>query len=286
MSSSSRKCAGVAHFGTMLALAMSTRGARSWVRSTPTGLPLCTSSVSSGPIERSVSVMASKLRQSRAARPLPPYTTRSSGRSATSGSRLFCSIRSAASWIHPLQERAVPRAARTTCGIRVLRRRRTLRLSRRTRADYPPRMEDFRKNLIEDDDARIEELLRSAKRVAVLGIKTEEQSGQPAFYVPATLQRLGLQIVPVPVYFPEVTTILGEKVYRKVAEVPGEIDIVDVFRRSRDVAPHLADLLAKRPRAVWLQSGIWDDQTAEALARAGVLVVQDRCLMVEFRAIR
>jgi len=147
-------------------------------------------------------------------------------------------------------------------------------------------MEDFRKNLIEDDDARIEELLRSAKRVAVLGIKTEEQSGQPAFYVPATLQRLGLQIVPVPVYYPEVTTILGEKVYRKVADVPGDVDIVDVFRRSRDVAPHLPDLLAKKPRAVWLQSGIRDDKTAEALARAGILVVQDRCLMVEYRAMR
>ena len=147
-------------------------------------------------------------------------------------------------------------------------------------------MEDFRKNLIEDDDARIAELLRSTKRVAVLGIKTEAQSGQPAFYVPATLQRMGVQIVPVPVYYPEATTILGETVYRKLADVPGDIDIVDVFRRSRDVAPHLADLLAKRPRAVWLQSGIRDDQTAEALARAGVLVVQDRCLMVEFRAVR
>ena len=147
-------------------------------------------------------------------------------------------------------------------------------------------MEDFRKNLIEDDEARIEELLRSTKRVAVLGIKTEAQSGQPAFYVPATLQRMGVQIVPVPVYYPEVTTILGEKVYRKLADVPGDIDIVDVFRRPRDVPQHLSDLLAKRPRAVWMQSGIRDDQTAEALARAGVLVVQDRCLMVEFRAIR
>ena len=128
--------------------------------------------------------------------------------------------------------------------------------------------------------------MRSAERVAVLGIKTEAQSGQPAFYVPATLQRLGLQIVPVPVYYPEVTTILGEKVYRKVVDVPGDVDIVDVFRRSRDVAPHLPDLLAKKPRAVWLQSGIRDDKTAEALARAGILGVQDRCLMVEDRAIR
>jgi len=147
-------------------------------------------------------------------------------------------------------------------------------------------MDEWRRNLIEDEEDRVAELLRSTRRVAVLGIKTEAQPGQPAFYVPATLQRMGLSIVPVPVYFPEVKEILGEKVYRKVADVPGEIDIVDVFRRSADVGQHLSDLLAKHPRAVWLQSGIRDDQTAEALARAGVLVVQDRCLMVEFRAIR
>src|SRR3954469_6429413 len=64
MSSSSRKCSGVAHFGTMLALAISTRGANSWVRRTPTGLPLWTSKVSSGAIVRSVSTIASKLRPS------------------------------------------------------------------------------------------------------------------------------------------------------------------------------------------------------------------------------
>ena len=147
-------------------------------------------------------------------------------------------------------------------------------------------MDEWRRNLIEDDEHRIAELLQSARRVAVLGIKTEAQSGQPAFYVPAALQRMGLSIVPVPVYFPGVQEILGEKVYRKVADVPGDVDIVDVFRRSGDVAQHLPDLLAKRPRAVWLQSGIRDDRTAEALARAGILVVQDRCLMVEYRGLR
>jgi len=146
-------------------------------------------------------------------------------------------------------------------------------------------MEEWRRNLIEDDEDRIEQLLRSARRVAVLGIKTEKQSGQPAFYVPASLQRMGLQIVPVPVYFPEVKEILGEKVYRRVRDVPGELDIVDVFRRSADVPAHLEDLLAKRPRAAWLQSGIRHDATAESLARAGILVVQDRCLMVEYRAV-
>jgi uncharacterized protein len=147
-------------------------------------------------------------------------------------------------------------------------------------------MDEWRRNLIEDDEDRIADLLRSARRVAVLGIKTEAQSGQPAFYVPATLQKMGLTIVPVPVYFPAVQEILGEKVYRKVSDVPGEIDIVDVFRRSADVAQHLPDLLAKRPGAVWLQSGIRDDPTAESLARSGILVVQDRCLMVDYRALQ
>jgi predicted CoA-binding protein len=146
-------------------------------------------------------------------------------------------------------------------------------------------MDEWRRNLIEDDEDRITELLKSARRVAVLGIKTEAQSGQPAYYVPAALQKMGLSIVPVPVYFPAVQEILGEKVYRKLSDVPGDVDIVDVFRRSADVAQHLPDLLAKRPRAVWLQAGIRDDRTAEALARSGILVVQDRCLMVDYRAI-
>src|SRR5207245_2986278 len=95
--------------------------------------------------------------------------------------------------------------------------------------------------------------------------------------------QMGLEIVPVPVYYPEATEMLGQKVYRRLADVPGEIDIVDVFRRSRDVAAHLAHLLATRPRAVWLQSGIRDDRTAKALSPAGSLVVQDRCLMVDHR---
>jgi predicted CoA-binding protein len=138
-------------------------------------------------------------------------------------------------------------------------------------------------NLISDDETRIAELVRSARRVAVLGIKTEEQAGQPAFYVPEALQRAGVEIIPVPVYFPDVSMILGQRVHRKVADVPGPIDIVDVFRRSQDVAAHVEDILAKRPRAVWLQQGIVDDASAQRWAEAGILVVQDRCLMVDHR---
>ena len=117
----------------------------------------------------------------------------------------------------------------------------------------------------------------------MLGIKTEAQSYQPAFYVPSYLHSAGLEVVPVPVYYPEATHILGQKVYRSLREVPGEIDLVDVFRRPSDVPAHVEDIIAKKPSAVWFQSGIRHDGAAETLARAGIKVVQDRCLMVDHR---
>src|SRR5450759_5149302 len=114
--SSSRKVSQLAHLPTRFELAIRTRGAHSCVRKTPTGLPDWTSSVSSFSKRRNSRTMASKASQERAARPVPPYTARSSGRSATSGSRLFISIRSAASWAQPLQLRSGPRGARTARG--------------------------------------------------------------------------------------------------------------------------------------------------------------------------
>ncbi|HEX9049918.1 MAG TPA: CoA-binding protein [Anaeromyxobacter sp.] len=143
-------------------------------------------------------------------------------------------------------------------------------------------MADWRENIL-TDDARIRDLLRSTRRVAVLGIKTEARADQAAFYVPKFLADAGVDVVPVPVYYPDVKEILGKPVYRKIADVPGAIDVVDVFRRPSDVPGHLEDLEAKRPRAVWMQLGIRNDAAAEALARKGILVVQDRCLMVEWR---
>ncbi|HWV38128.1 MAG TPA: CoA-binding protein, partial [Vulgatibacter sp.] len=117
-----------------------------------------------------------------------------------------------------------------------------------------------------------------------LGIKPESHAGKAAFYVPQYLAQAGLEVIPVPVHYPEVTTILGKPVYRKVAEIPGgPVDIVDVFRKPQDVPGHLEDLLAARPRAVWMQKGIRHDEAARRLADAGILVVQDRCLMVDHR---
>ena len=136
--------------------------------------------------------------------------------------------------------------------------------------------------IITDPEA-IGALLARTYRVAVLGIKTEAQRGQPAFDVPRYLDAAGFEVVPVPVYFPDVTTILGKTVYRRLVDVPGEIDMVDVFRRPKNLAAHLEDILAKHPRSVWLQLGIRDDAFAERVAAAGIDVVQDHCLMVEHR---
>jgi predicted CoA-binding protein len=143
---------------------------------------------------------------------------------------------------------------------------------------------DWHAHLLESGD-QLRELLGRVRRIAVLGIKTEAHSYQPAFYVPEFVQSAGYEIVPVPVYYPEATIILGQPVYRRLVDIPGEIDLVNVFRRSQDVPAHVDDILAKRPRAVWMQSGIRHAEAAERLARAGIDVVQDRCLMVEVRRV-
>jgi uncharacterized protein len=134
-----------------------------------------------------------------------------------------------------------------------------------------------------EDRTSIQRILRDSRRIAVLGIKTEAQRGQPAFWVAEYLHEAGYQIIPVPVYYPEVTEILGEAVHRSVADIPQPVDLVLVFRRSHDVPRHLDDLLAARPRAVWMQSGIRNPEVAQQLAQAGIEVVQDRCAMIEHR---
>lgn len=134
-----------------------------------------------------------------------------------------------------------------------------------------------------EDEAGVEALVKSLERVAVLGIKTEAQRGQPAFYVAEFVQRAGVEVVPVPVYYPEVKEILGKPVYRTISEIPGELDLVDVFRRPQDIDQHVDDLIAKKPKAVWFQLGIRNDEAAKRLVAAGIDVVQDRCLLVDYK---
>lgn len=135
-------------------------------------------------------------------------------------------------------------------------------------------------------DNEIRDLLAATKTIAVLGIKPESHSGQPAFYVSKYMADAGYDIIPVPVYYPEVTEILGRRVYRDLNDIPSEIDLLNVFRRSEDIPKHTLEILTKKPKAVWFQLGIRNDDIAERLADAGIKVVQDLCLMVEHRALQ
>lgn len=143
-------------------------------------------------------------------------------------------------------------------------------------------VESWRDHLVDSYNG-IRRVLAGTRRIAVLGIKEGEH--RPAFFVPAYAQRAGYEIVPVPVYYPDAMVMLGEPVYRTVSAIPGDVDMVNVFRRAEDIPPHLDDIIAKKPKSVWFQLGIRNDEAAEQLAKAGIDVVQDRCLLVELRRI-
>ncbi|MBI4499703.1 MAG: CoA-binding protein [Gemmatimonadetes bacterium] len=134
-----------------------------------------------------------------------------------------------------------------------------------------------------DGDADLRTLLKESRRIAILGIKPDTHADRPAHFVASYLSAAGYDVIPVPVYYPDIREILGVPVHRSLSEIPGHVDLVVVFRRPEHVARHLDDLLAKRPRAVWFQSGIRNDQVARELMKKGIAVVQDRCMMVEHR---
>ena len=142
--------------------------------------------------------------------------------------------------------------------------------------------DSWRAHLLETPD-QIKELLENTHRIAVLGIKPDPD--QPAYYVPEYAQKAGYEIVPVPVYYKNLTEMHGQKVYRKLTDIPGDVDMVNVFRRPVDISPHVEDIIARKPKSVWFQLGIRNDEAAEKLARAEIDVVQDHCLLVELRRI-
>src|SRR5678816_1305845 len=128
--------------------------------------------------------------------------------------------------------------------------------------------EAWRDNLVTDQES-IARIVRECKRIAVLGMKTEAQRDQPAFYVPEYMARAGYDIVPVPVYYPTVTRILERPVFRAVRDVPPPIDMVDVFRRPHDIPPHVGDTPAGRHRGDPCQSGTSTPAAAASVGRAG-----------------
>lgn len=123
------------------------------------------------------------------------------------------------------------------------------------------------------------ELLRTARRIAVVGLSRKPE--RPSHAVAAYMQRAGYTIIPV---HPVAGVTLGEPVFpdlRAAAAAAGPIDIVNIFRRSEHVPALLDDMLAVRPRLVWMQMGIRHGEVARSLEAAGIAVVMDRCLAVD-----
>lgn len=130
-----------------------------------------------------------------------------------------------------------------------------------------------------DDRARLGPILRAARTIAVVGLSPNP--GRPSHGVAAFLQRAGFRILPIR---PGGATVLGERSFDSLPEAvraEGPVDVVNIFRRPEAVPALLPDLLAARPKLVWMQVGVHDGPTRDALEAAGIPVVMDRCLMVD-----
>lgn len=131
------------------------------------------------------------------------------------------------------------------------------------------------------EEAELASIVRGAHTVAVIGMKDERTPDVPAFEIPQILKQRGLRVIPVN---PKIARSLGEPAYPDVAAVPDAFDVVNVFRRSEKVPAHADQILAlvpeRRPRVVWMQTGVANDEAAARLAAAGIRVVMDRCLGV------
>ena len=132
-----------------------------------------------------------------------------------------------------------------------------------------------------ESEADLERVVRDMHTVAVVGAKDGRRPEEPAYSIPRMLQRRGCTVTPINPTIPEA---FGTKTLASVAELPSAVDVLDVFRRI-DALPALADELlalpeARRPRLVWLQSGIQHDEVAARLVAGGMDVVQDSCLGV------
>lgn len=128
----------------------------------------------------------------------------------------------------------------------------------------------------------VKRVLEDATTIAVLG--AHPSASRPAAYVPAYLREVGYRVIPVnPRFVGQV--LFGEQVRASLAELHEAVDIVDVFRRSEDIPGHLDDILSMspRPRLVWFQLGITNDDVARRLIDEGIDVVQDRCTLADHR---
>jgi uncharacterized protein len=130
-----------------------------------------------------------------------------------------------------------------------------------------------------NETEQITEILKKAKNIAVVGLSSSPM--RPSYGVSAYLQSHGYKIIPVN---PEIKGALGERAYGSLSDVPEKIDIVDIFRRSEFVPALVDEAIRLKPAAIWMQEGVMHDAAAEKARKAGIFVVQDRCLLKEHRA--
>jgi predicted CoA-binding protein len=126
---------------------------------------------------------------------------------------------------------------------------------------------------------RITELLQQAKTIAVVGLSDSPM--RTSYDVSEYMQRQGYRIIPVN---PAILSALGEKSYPALSDVPGKIDIVNVFRRSVFVPGIVDEVIRLKLPVLWLQEGVVDEAAAEKARQAGIFVVMDRCILKEHRA--
>jgi len=126
------------------------------------------------------------------------------------------------------------------------------------------------------NDREIRQLLETSKIIAVVGLS--DKPDRDSYRVAEYLQRQGYRIIPVN---PTVDSVLGEKSYASVSDIPEPVDIVDVFRRPDAVGPVVEDAIAAGARAIWMQLGIENEEAAQAAEAAGLQVVMDRCIKIE-----
>jgi uncharacterized protein len=131
-----------------------------------------------------------------------------------------------------------------------------------------------------NDDARVREILATSPTVAVLGMHREPEKA--AFYVPEYLHDVGYRVLGVNPTFAG-DEMFGEPVRSRLSELPEPVDLVDVFRRPEHILEHVEDILAMkpRPRVVWFQLGIRNDEAAKILEAAGITVIQNRCTLAD-----
>ncbi len=126
--------------------------------------------------------------------------------------------------------------------------------------------------------AEIRELLARSKTIAVVGLSPNPE--RPSHRIARRLQQWGYRVIPVR---PAIERVLGEKAYPRLLDVPDRIDLVDVFRAPQHLDPVVRDCIERKVPALWLQQGIVNEAAAARAAAAGIRVVMDRCIAIDYR---